>query len=69
MKLLLNLSLFVFFFFLFSNKSYPLTDYQIKKMCKKEIREKACIKIFQEKRSKLQKGNLIEIPVVPFKSN
>ena len=69
MKLLLNLSLFVFFFFLFSNKSYPLTDYQIKRLCKKERRVTACIKNFQEKRSKLQKGNLIEIPVVPFKSN
>ena len=69
MKLLLNLSLFVFFFFLFSNKAYPLTDYQIKRMCKKEIRETDCIKNFQEKRSKLQKGNLIEITVVPFKSN
>ena len=69
MKLLLNLSLFLFSFFLMGEKSFSITDYQIKKICKKEIRKLTCIKNLQEKRSNLQKGNHIEIPVIPYKSD
>ena len=73
MKSALNLSLFLFALFTFGNKSFSLTDYQIKKICKKEKkglkeRELNCIKNLIEKRSNLQKGNLIEIPVIPFKN-
>jgi len=67
MKLLLNLFLFSFALFLFSDKSFSITDYQIKKICKKEKRELTCIKNLREKRSNLQKGNHIEIPVIPYK--
>ena len=67
MKLALNLSFLFFAFISFTNKSYSLTDYQIKKYCKEEKRILSCIKNLQEKRSNLQKGNLIEIPVVPYK--
>ena len=67
MKLGLNLSLFLLVFFSLSNESYSLTDYQIKKYCKKEKRVLSCIKDLQEKRSNLQKGKLIEIPVVKYK--
>ena len=67
MKLLLNLSLFLSIFLILGDKSYSLTDYKIKKFCKKEKRELTCIKNLQEKRSNLQKGNLIEIPVIPYK--
>ena len=67
MKLVLNLSFFLFVFFSVSSKSFSLTDYQIKKFCKEEKRVFSCIKNLQEKRSNLQKGNLIEIPVVPYK--
>ena len=67
MKLALNLSLIIFILFILGDKSYSLTDYQIKKICKNEKRESTCIKILKEKRSKLQKGNLIEIPVIPYK--
>ena len=67
MKLGLKLSLFFLFFFSFSNESFSLTDYQIKRYCKKEKRVFACIKDLQEKRSNLQKGKLIEIPVVTYK--
>ena len=67
MKLALNLSLFIFFFLIFDGKSFSLTDYQIKKFCKEEKRESTCIKNLKEKRSNLQKGNLIEIPVLPYK--
>ena len=69
MKLLLNLSLFFFTFFLMGEKSFSITDFQIKKICKKEKRELTCKKNLQEKRSNLQKGNHIEIPVIPYKSN
>ena len=69
MKLLLNLSLFLFPLFLMSEKSFSITDFQIKKICKKEKRELTCIKNLQEKRSNLQKGNHIEIPVIPYESN
>ena len=69
MKLLLKLSLFLFSLFLMGEKSFSITDFQIKKICKKEKRELTCIKNLREKRSNLQKGNHIEIPVVPHKSN
>ena len=68
MKLALNLSLFALFaLFTFDNKAISLSNYQINKICKKEKRPSTCIKNYQEKRYNLQKGNLIEIPVIPFK--
>ena len=67
MKLVLNFSIFLLAFFSFSNESFSLTNYQIKRFCKKEIRVSLCIKNLQEKRSDLQKGKLIEIPVTPYK--
>ena len=67
MKLALNLSLSLLALFTFSDESFSLTDYQIKKICKKEKMKSTCIKNLQEKRSNLEKGNLIEIPVLPFK--
>ena len=67
MKLGLNLSLFLFVFFSFGNESFSLTDHQIKRYCKKEKRVYSCIKDLKEKRSNLQKGKVIEIPVKSFK--
>ena len=67
MKLVLNFSTFLLAFFSFSNESFSLTDYQIKKICVKEKRVSLCMKNLQEKRSALQKGKLIEIPVTPYK--
>ena len=67
MKLLLYFSLFLLTFFSFSNESFSLTDFQIKRFCKKEKRLSFCIKNIKEKRSDLQKGKLIEIPVKPYK--
>ena len=67
MKLSLNLAFTLFAFFIFCDEAFSLTDYQIKKICKKEKRELICIKNLQEKRSNLQKGNLIEIPVTPYR--
>ena len=67
MKLVLIFSMFLLAFFSFSNESFSLTDYQIKRFCSKEKRVSLCIKNLREKRSDLQKGNLIEIPVKPYK--
>ena len=64
---LLNLCLFLFVIFTFSDESFSLTDYQIKKICKKEKSKLTCIRNLQEKRIDLQKGKLIEIPVKPYK--
>ena len=67
MKLLLSLYMFLLAFFSFSNESFSLTNYQIARFCKKEKRVSLCIKNLQEKRSDLQKGKLIQIPVEPYK--
>ena len=67
MKSRINLSLVLLAFFSFSNESLSLTDYQIKRYCTKEKKVSLCIKDLKEKRSDLQKGKLIEIPVTPYK--
>ncbi len=67
MKLVLNFSIFLLAFFSFSNESFSLTNYQIKRFCNKKKRVSLCIKKLQEKRSDLQEGKLIEIPVKPYK--
>ena len=66
-KFVLNFSMFLLAFFLFSNTSYSLSDSQIKRFCAKEKRVSLCIKNLQEKRSDLKKGKLIEIRITPYK--
>ena len=67
MKLLLNLSLLFFSMFFLVDKSLSLTDYQIRKFCRKEQIKSTCIKNLQEKKSNLKEGKYIEIPVIPYK--
>ena len=67
MKLVLNFSIFLLALFSLSNESFSLTDFQIKRFCKKEKRVSLSIKNLKEKRSDLQEGKLIEIPVKPYK--
>ena len=67
MKLALKLSFFFFTLISFDYESFSLSYYRIKKICKKEKRESNCIKELKEKRFNLQKGNFIEIPVIPYK--
>ena len=66
MKLALKLSLFLFSLVLFENQSFSLTNYQIKKICKNEKRKSFCIKSLKQKKSNLEKGKFIEIPVIPY---
>ena len=67
MKLVLNFLMFLLAFFSFNNESLSLSNYQIKKFCANEKSVSLCIKNLQDKRSDLQKGKLIEIPVTPYK--
>ena len=67
MKLVLNLSLTLFVLLTFHEKSFSLSNYQIYKICNKEKKASNCIKNLKEKRNNLRKGNLIEIPVIPYK--
>ena len=69
MQLAFNLFILVFVLFIFGDKSFSLTDYQIRKICKNERKKSTCIKLLEEKRSNLQKVNFIEIPVLPYKGN
>ena len=69
MKSALNIFLFLITLLTYSENSLSLTDYKIKIICKKEKKETICIKNLLEKRSNLQKGNKIEIPVKPYKGN
>ena len=69
MKLFLKLSLFLSVLIIFEDNSLSLTDYQIKKICKNKTRVSICLKNLLEKRSKLQKGIFIEIPVRPYRGN
>ena len=67
MKLALNLSLLIFALVSFSEKSLSLTNYQIKRICKKENNKSSCINNLKEKRYNLQNGKKIEIPIKPYK--
>ena len=67
MKLLLDFSMFLLAFFSFSNESFSLSDFQIKRFCAKEKRVSLCIKDLKDKRSDLKEGKLIEIPIKPYK--
>ena len=67
MKFILNAFLFSLVLLSFWSKTYALNDYQIKKICQNSRRKSTCIKNLKEKRSDLQKGKLIEIPVKPYK--
>ena len=65
MRLALNLCLFLFALVISGDKAFSLTDSQIKKFCKTEKNTLKCKRDLREKRFDLQKGKLIEIPVIP----
>ena len=67
MKLLLNFSIFLLAFFSYSIESFSLSNFQIKRFCAKKKKVSLCIKNLQNKKSDLEKGKLIEIPVKPYK--
>ena len=67
MRLAFYLSLILFALFIYSDEAFSLQDYQIERLCKKKKKVSICIKNLKEKRSNLIKGNIIEIPVIPYK--
>ena len=67
MKTVINLFFLMFILFIQENKSFALTDYQIRVICNKQRRKLSCIKNMKHKRFELLKGNRIKIPVIPFK--
>ena len=69
MKSVLNFSLILLALLIHNDEAFSLTNYEIIKICKKDRRASTCIKNLKEKRDNLRKSNLIEIPVIPYKSN
>ena len=67
MKILFNTFLILLTFFIYENKVFSLSNYQIREICKNKRRRSSCIKNLENKRFNLLKGNRIEIPVIPFK--
>ena len=67
MRLFLRVSLFFFVLVISEVELFALTDYEIKKICKREKKWSSCVKNLQEKRFYLQNGSQIEIPVIPHK--
>ena len=47
-------------------ETYPISNYQIFKICAKKRREKKCIKRLMMNRELINKGKPIEIPVYPY---
>tara|TARA_B100000212_G_C27146872_1_gene435772 strand:- start:67 stop:261 length:195 start_codon:yes stop_codon:yes gene_type:complete len=46
---------------------FSITNNEINKICQKEINKNFCVKRLKINRYKLNKGNPIEIPVIPYK--
>ena len=67
MKLAFNFCVLLFSLVIYADKSFSLTDFQIKKFCKREKRQSACMKDLKEKRFDLENGKLIKIPVIPYR--
>ena len=67
MKILFKIFLLIAGLNLFEAKAYPLTDYQIRNECRREIKKLTCIKNLRNKKINLMEGKQIEIPVIPYK--
>ena len=54
-------------FLLNSPNAFSITNNEIYKICQKEVNKISCVKRLKINRYKLEKGNPIEIPVIPYK--
>ena len=63
MKLFLKLALFFCVLIIFEDNSLSLTDYQIKKICKKKIKASICLKNLLEKDQNCKKETLSRYPL------
>ena len=51
----------------FSINAFSITNTEINKICQKERNKFLCVKRLKINRLKLKEGNLIEIPVIPYR--
>ena len=51
----------------FSINAFSITNSEINKLCQKERNKFLCVKRLKVNRLKLKEGNLIEIPVIPYR--
>ena len=49
-------------------ENYAISNLQISRICRKERKEKACLKRLKLNRELLDNGKPLEIPVYPYKS-
>tara|TARA_Y100001933_G_C18758019_1_gene462800 strand:- start:140 stop:334 length:195 start_codon:yes stop_codon:yes gene_type:complete len=60
--------IFTYFFSLsYSLNAFSITNNEINKICQKELNKSLCVKRLKINRYKLNRGNPIEIPVIPYK--
>ena len=60
--------IFTYLIFLFYNfNAFSITNNEIYKICRKEVNKISCVKRLKINRYKLENGNPIEIPVIPYK--
>ena len=61
------LKIFTYIFFLtFTLNAFSISNNEINKICQKEINKFLCVKRLKINRFKLNRGNPIEIPVIPY---
>ena len=67
-KINLMKKIFTYFFSLsYSLNAFSITNNEINKICQKELNKSLCVKRLKINRYKLNRGNPIEIPVIPYK--
>ena len=63
MKIIFTYLIFLFYSF----NAFSITNNEIYKICRKEVNKISCVKRLKINRYILEKGNPIEIPVIPYK--
>ena len=60
--------IFIYLTFLLSSlNAFSITNNEIYKICQKEVNKISCVRRLKMNRYKLEKGNPIEIQVIPYK--
>ena len=67
MKFLNRSKLILIISLLFNNYSFALTNNEIIRYCNRERNSQDCIRKMKIRRYKLERGNPIDIPIIPFK--
>ena len=67
MKLIFKIFSLILLSLVFGIETYSISNSQIRNICARKKREKACIKRLKFNRELIYKGKPIEIPVYPYK--